>query len=88
MLVNMADKLQNTSQFFRRCTIRPDPLDVHSEVLTLKMILVTIYNELFEPKLRPWIDPHGLALMAMCVVSALNCQDYNILSHPLHLPKH
>ena len=28
MLVNMADKLQNTSQFFRCFTIPPDPLDV------------------------------------------------------------
>ena len=27
MLVNMADELQNTSQFFRRFTIPPDPLD-------------------------------------------------------------
>ena len=27
MLVNMADELQNTSQFFRRFTISPDPLD-------------------------------------------------------------
>ena len=31
--------------------------------------------------------PHGLALTAMYVVLALNCQDYNILSHPLYLPK-
>ena len=27
MLVNMADELQNTSQFFRRFTVPPDPLD-------------------------------------------------------------
>ena len=27
MLVNMPDELQNTSQFFRRFTIPPDPLD-------------------------------------------------------------
>ena len=27
MLVNMTDELQNASQFFRRFTIRPDPLD-------------------------------------------------------------
>ena len=27
MLANMADELQNNSQFFRRFTIPPDPLD-------------------------------------------------------------
>lgn len=63
-------------------------ISAHSEVLTPQMISVTIYNELFEPKLWPWIDPHGLALTAMYVVLALNCQDYNILSHPPHLPRH
>ena len=61
MLANMADELQNTSQFFRRYTIPPDPLDAHCEVLAPQMILATIYNELFEPKLQPWKDAHGLA---------------------------
>ena len=27
MLANMADEVQNTSKFFRRFTIPPDPLD-------------------------------------------------------------
>ena len=63
-------------------------ISAHSEVLAPQMILVTIYNELFEPKLRPWIDLHGLVLTAMYVVLALNCQDYNVLSHPPHLPRH
>ena len=47
LLVNIADELQSSSQFFRRFTIPLDPLDVHSEVLTDDL----------EPKLRPWIDP-------------------------------
>ena len=46
------------------------------QVLAPQMILVTIYNELFERK---------LALTAMCVVLALNCQDWNILLLPPHL---
>ena len=32
--------------------------------------------------------PHGPALTVMYVVLALNWQDYNILSHPSHLPRH
>ena len=63
-------------------------ISAHSELLTPRMILLTIYNELFEPKLRPWIDPHSLALTAMYVVLALNCQDYNVLLHPPHLLRH
>ena len=47
MLVNMADEMQNTSQFFHRYTIPPDLRDAHSEVFAPQMILVTIYNELF-----------------------------------------
>ena len=63
-------------------------ISAHSEMLATQMILVTIYNELFEPKLWPWIDPHGPTLTAMYVVLPLNCQDYNILSYPPHLPRH
>ena len=73
MLVNMADELQNISQFFRRFTIPPDPLDAQIPrpgPHLFHSILVTIYNELFEPKLQPWIDLHGLTLTAMYVVLA------------------
>ena len=61
---------------------------IHSQELRTGTVALTGLNELFEPKLRPWIDPHGLALTAMYVILALNCQDYNILSHPPHLPRH
>ena len=88
MLVNMADELRDASLFLRRFTIPPGPLVVHSEVLAPQMILVTTYYEMFEPKLRPWIDPDGVALTEMYVVWALNCQDNNILSHPPHMPRH
>ena len=42
-------------------------ISAHYEVLVPQMILVTIDNELFEPKLWSWIDPHGLVLMAIYV---------------------
>ena len=49
-------------------------ISAHYEVLVPQMILVTMYNKLFEPKLRPWIDSNGLALMAMYVVLVLKAK--------------
>ena len=41
------------------------------EVFLPEMILISVHNELFKPKLCSWINPHGFVKAAMVVVFIL-----------------
>ena len=67
MLENMADELQNTSQFFRRFIIPPDPLDA----------------QIPRPgPYRFHSFGLALTADVCSYVLALNCQDYNLFEFP------
>jgi len=80
MFVNMADEMRNAYQFFHHFTIPVDALDAQ---------IPRPWPYLFHRVGTQNQFPHYLQPpVLMYIVLALNCQDFYILSHPPHLPRH
>lgn len=100
MLVNMADELQNASQLFHRFTIPPDSLEAqiprpgpylfHSIGVQNPFLQYGQLAVLPHQVPMPHVSPSTTSVPSSESesTSTLNCQNYNILSHPSHLLGH